>query len=200
MPGEDGRGRGGDGNSPATQDKETSRNSGSGENMMSGPGPLPPPIPQREMLTGRGSEVSTHRHPDSANGASPKHGMLVRRKYRLLTLEEPAGDPAAAELQEFWDGHEATMGTGGPYVRVTETGYRNGQRTLQACNHQEDADEDRRPPKWQRALNTCSHQGGEGGGGPPTQKQAPTVCSPGIEGDPPTRQRSPPACDQGMEE
>ena len=64
-----------------------------------------------------GSEVSTHRYPDVAIGARPKHGALARREYGLLAPKDPAGDLAAAELQERRDGHKSTMGTGVPDVR-----------------------------------------------------------------------------------
>ena len=60
--------------------------------------------------------------------------------------------------------------------------------------------EKRRPPKWQRALNTCGHQGGEWGGETLTQQRAPTVCSQGPEGDPQTRQHTSLARGHGMEE
>ena len=73
-----------------------------------------------------------HRNPDGTNGARPKHGALARREYGLLAPEEPAGDPAAVELQECGDGHEATMGTGLPDVKETDTGYQTRQRKLLA--------------------------------------------------------------------
>ena len=79
--------------------------------------------------------------PDSPDGARHKHGALERRKYGLLVLEEREGDPAAAEPQERGDGQKATMGTGGMAVKETDTGDRNGQRTLLACSQTEYANE-----------------------------------------------------------
>ena len=69
------------------------------------------------MVARRGRKVSTQKHPNGADGARPEHNALARREYSLLAPEEPAGDPAAAELQEYGDGHETTMGTGCPDVR-----------------------------------------------------------------------------------
>ena len=106
------QGRGGYGNSPSIQDTKVSGDSSSDNEMASGPVPAAPSIPQKGTATGRGSKGSMHRHPDGANSARPKHGMLACHKYGLLVPEEPAGDPAAAEPQERGDGHDATMGTG----------------------------------------------------------------------------------------
>ena len=110
--GGDVRWRGEDGNSSTTQETEASSNSGSNEEMTIGQGPA----------AGRGSEVILHRHPDGADGTRTK----CASKYVLLAPMEPAGDPAAAELQEHRDFHEATMKTGGMEVRETDTGHRNG--------------------------------------------------------------------------
>ena len=93
--------------------------------MTSGQGTAPRPRPQRATAAGRGSEVSTHRHPNGSDGARPK--------YVLLAPDEPAGDPASTELQEHGDGHEANMEKQGQDVRETEKGNRNGQRALLAC-------------------------------------------------------------------
>ena len=155
------------------------------------PEPAAPPSSQRVTAAGRGREVSTYRHPYSANGARPEHG--------LLAPEEPAGDPDAAELQECREVHEATMGAGGPEVRETETGDRKGKCTLLACSHKKDGDEDRIPPERQRMINACDHKGGEGGG-PLTQQRALTACRQGREGDTPTRPHAPPSRSQEMEE
>ena len=53
-----------------------------------------------------------HRHTEGANGARPEHGALARHKYGLMAPEDPAGDLAVADPQEYRDDHEATMGTG----------------------------------------------------------------------------------------
>ena len=66
-----------------------------------------------------------HRHTDGADVVRPNHGTLARHKYDLLALEEPASN-AAVELQEFGYDHEATVGTGRPDMRETETGHQNG--------------------------------------------------------------------------
>ena len=131
--GEDGRGQGGDRNSPATRYTEASGDSSSDKEMASGLAPAPSPIPHQDTETGRGSEVSMHRHLEGVYGANPEHGALARREYSLLAPEDPAGDTAAAEPQECGDGHDFTMGTGGPDMRETETGDRNGQLALLAC-------------------------------------------------------------------
>ena len=47
-------------------------------------------------------------------------------------------------------------------------------------------------------LNTCSHQGGEGGN--PPHSIALPAHSQGMEGETPTRQRDTPECSQGTEE
>ena len=132
-----------------------------------------------------------------ANGTMPEHVS----DYGLLAPAEPAGDPAAAEIQECRDIHEATRRTGDQDTMETETGDRNGRRALIVCGIPEDADKERRPPERQRTLNTCGHQGGEGGGGGPlTQKHMPTVHGQGLEGESQTRQRALLACGQGTEE
>ena len=140
-----------------------------------------------------------HRHPDGANGTRPEHSALARRKYGLLALDEPTGDPAAADPRDHGDGHEATMGTGGAYDRATEMGKKNGQRALLTCGQTEDSDMERLPPKLQRALNAYGYQGGEGGG-PLTQQRALPACSQWREEDTPTRTRSPPSRSKEMEE
>ena len=137
-----------------------------------------------------------HRHTNGADSTM----LESASKYSLLAPVEPAGDPAAEELQEHRDGHKSTMGTGVPDMRETETGYRNRHRTLLPCDQPEDAKDERIPPKLQRALNSCSHKGEKGGWVPLTQQRAHTARSQGLEKDSPTRQRSPPARIQGMEE
>ena len=67
--------------------------------MASRQDPVAPHIPQRGTLEGKRGEVSTHRHTYVTDGARPEYGVLVHREYGLLSPEEPAGDPAAAETQ-----------------------------------------------------------------------------------------------------
>ena len=112
MPGEDGRGRGGDENYPFIQDTKGSVNTSRREDMASGKEPVAPQIPQRGILGGEIGEVSMQRHPDGANGASPKLSALARRKYGLLAPEEPAGEPAAAGTQGSGDSPKDTTETG----------------------------------------------------------------------------------------
>ena len=81
--------------------------------MTSGPGPAALPIPQRDTVVGRGSEVRPHRQPDGVDGARPERAS----EYGLLVTKEPAGYPAAAELQGSGEDHKATMVTGGLDVR-----------------------------------------------------------------------------------
>ena len=89
--------------------------------------------------------------------------MLARHEYGLLAPEVPVGDPAAVYPKECGDGHEATMKTGGPDVRETETGDRNGQHTLLTCGHPEESDMESGPPERKRVINMCGHHGGGGG-------------------------------------
>ena len=144
----------------------------------------------------RGSEVRPHRHPDGTNRARSER----MSKDCSLAPVEPAGDPAAAEIQERGYGHKSAMGTGYQDARVAETGYRTGQRTLLGRGMPEDTDEERRPPKQQHALNLCGHVGGEGVGVPLTQQRTHTVRSQGMERDSQTWQRLLLACGQGEEE
>ena len=83
-------------------------------------------------MEGGRSKVSMHRHPDGANGTRPEHSALARRKYGLLALDEPTGDPAAADPRDHGDGHEATMGTEDQNQRETETRDRTGQRSARS--------------------------------------------------------------------
>ena len=107
--------------------------------------PVPPPIPQRGTAVIRGSEVKPHRHPDGADGATPKRV----NKYGLLVLEELAGYPASADIQERRDGHKATMGRGDQDERDMETEEWTGQRALLTCGMPEESDKERRPPERQ---------------------------------------------------
>ena len=66
--------------------------------------------------------MSMQRHFNSADGARTEHVALVRRKYGLLVLEEPSGDPAAAGPQGSRNDPKDTMGTGGTNRRETGTG------------------------------------------------------------------------------
>ena len=75
-------------------------------------GSAAPLSPQQGMAASRGRKVSMHRYINGADGARPKHGALTCCKYGLVAPEEPAGNPAAAELQEHGYRHEATMGQG----------------------------------------------------------------------------------------
>ena len=160
---------------PITRDTQESGDIGIGKEMRSKPGLTAPPSPQWGTSAGRGSEVNTHRYPDSADRSRTEHNALAQRKHGLLAPEEPAGNPAATELLEHGDGHKATMGTGVPNTRETETKDRNGKRAILACVQPEEADEEWRPPKRQRTFNTCRHQGWEGEGGPLTQQYMPTT-------------------------
>ena len=52
--------------------------------MVSGQEPAVPQIPQQGTAEVWRGVVRPHRHTDSADGARPEHGALVRRKYILL--------------------------------------------------------------------------------------------------------------------
>ena len=112
VPGEDRQGQGGDGTPPTTRETKASRDSSGDKEMTSGAGPAAPAAPPRSrrgMAAGRESAVRPHMHPDGANSARSERVS----QYGLLALVEPAGDPAATEIQKLRDGHESTMGTGG---------------------------------------------------------------------------------------
>ena len=187
VPEAEGQGQVGDINSPANRDTEGSGNNSCGEEMAGGQEPAAPLSPQRGTAEVRRVEVSTHRHPYGGDSARPNHGMLARCKYGLLVPEDTASKPDATEPQGSGDSTEDTLETGHPYGRETGIGERNGRRALIACGQPEDEAEERGPPKRQRTLNVCGHQGGGGGGVPPTQKRALPVCGQGMEGVIPTR-------------
>ena len=74
-----------------------------------------------------------------------------------MAPEEPAGDPAAAGPQGIGESPEDTKGEGGTNGRETGTGEQNMQRAHLVCGQPENKEEEKGPPKRQRALNTCSH-------------------------------------------
>ena len=118
-------GQGRDRNSPFTWDTKVSTNTSRGEDMESDQEPTVPPITRRGMAEGKRVEVSMQRHPNGADSARPKHGMLARREYGFMAPEEPenpAGDPAATGPQGSGDNPEYTTGTGGTDERETGMG------------------------------------------------------------------------------
>ena len=117
MPGADEWGKVKYGNSPATQDTKGSGNTSRGEEMASRQDLAAPQIPQRGTADEYIGEVSTQRHPDSADGVKPKHGALACREYSLLAPEELAGNPATAGDQGGGEIPGDTTGTGGTYGR-----------------------------------------------------------------------------------
>ena len=86
--------------------------------MTSGLGPAAPSIPRRGTAVGRGREVRLHRNLDSSDSARTKRV----RNYSLLAPAEPAGDPAATEIQELGYSHKFTIGIGDQYHKVKYTG------------------------------------------------------------------------------
>ena len=108
--------------------------------MVIGLGLEAPQCLQWVASEGIDSEVSTHRHPDGTDGTRSKHGTLARRQYVLLVPTEPAGDLATTESQDCGDGPEATLGTGGPDERATETENQDGQRIILVCGQTEESD------------------------------------------------------------
>ena len=114
--------------------------------------------------------------------------MHLHHEYGLLAPEETRGGPANAGAQVRGAVHGAISGTADDWWTETEMGEETGQRTLLARGMQENGNEDQIPPNQSRALNTCGHQGGEGGGRPLTRQRVPTVLSQGSEGDPHTLQ------------
>ena len=116
---------------PTNRETEASGDSSRDKEMTSGLGTAALPIPQRGTVENSGREMRPHSHLDSANGARPERTS----KYVLLEPTEPvepAGDPAAMEIQEHGDGHETTMRTGDQDARETETGDWTRQRMLLA--------------------------------------------------------------------
>ena len=80
-----------------------------------------PLIPQRGTEKGERGEVITKSHSNGDDGARPKQGALVRRKYGLLAPYEPTGDPAAAGPYGSKKIPEDTTGTGGTNMREMGT-------------------------------------------------------------------------------
>ena len=66
------------------------------------------------------------RQSDSANGARPKNGMHLQRKYGLVALEEPEGGQANVRTWARGDGHRYTRGTEEEGRTETTTGTRLG--------------------------------------------------------------------------
>ena len=81
--------------------------------MASGQEAAAPHILQRDTAEGERGEVIPHRYPDGADGARPKHGVLLGCEYGLLAPEDPAGDPVAAGPQGSGYRPNDTTGTGG---------------------------------------------------------------------------------------
>ena len=117
-----------------------------------------------------------------ADGARSEHGALARREYDLLALEATKGGPANSGAAGSKDGHGALANREG--TETEEEGDKTPQCALPARENKGVEDEARGPPEWSCALNACSHQGGEGGGGPPTQRRVPTAHIGGTGGDP----------------
>ena len=108
-------------------------------------------------------------------------------------------EPAAPDPQDRGDSPKDTSETGIRDRRGTGTRERNRKHALLACDQLEDKEEEQLPPERQCVLNTCSNQGGEGGG-PPTHQCALPVSIQGMEGDTPTRQQAPLVRIKGTEE
>ena len=123
------------------------------------------------------------RHTVGTDGARPAHGTLVRREYGLLAPTGTTVDPADAGDSVSEAGHGVTGYQDG---REPEEGDKTQKRTLPARGRNGIGDKGRGPPKRLRALNTCGHQGGERGGGPPAQQRAPMSISEGPGGAPQT--------------
>ena len=193
--GADVKGQGGERNSPATRDTKAREDSSTSKEMASRPGPAAsqrPHSPQQCMAKGGGSKVSMYRNSDSAHSARREHVALVRHEYSLLAPEELVGYPDAAEPRDCGDSPKATIGTGVPDKRATETGNQNGQCALLTCGQLEDTDVERGPPEQQCALNVCGHQGGRRGGTP--HPAVHTSCvKPGEGGGHPDQAARPPS-------
>ena len=145
---------------------------------------MAPLLPQQGTAAVGDSVGTLLRYTAGTNGTMPANGVLARRKYGLLDLTGPAVNPDAAGDHRSGDGHEATRGTTGQSWKETEEGDGTQQRALPARQIQGADDEEQRPPERLRALNACSHQGGEGRGGHPTKQRAPTVPNQGPGGGP----------------
>ena len=77
---------GGDRKNPTTQSNEAHRYGGGANERMGKP----------RTAADKVSAGTLTRHTAGTDGARPEHSALARRKYGLLALEEPAGDPAVA--------------------------------------------------------------------------------------------------------
>ena len=139
-----------------------------------------------------GSTGTPTRHTAGTNNVRPDHRALAHLEYGLLALTGTAVNPVdAGDL-----GSEAVNGAieekTGQEIRETEEGDKTRQRALPAHDMQGYRYKRRGPHERLHALNMCGCQEGERGGGPNTQKCAPTPCSEGLEGDPHTYQCGPP--------
>ena len=139
-----------------------------------------------EMVEDDGRAGTWPRQSHGADGARSKHGALARREYDLLASEATEGGPANVGAASSKGGHGALANQEG--TETEEEGDETLQRALQAQENNVEENEARGPPEQSRALNTCDRQGGEGGGGPPTQWRAPTARSEVTGGDPRTQQ------------
>ena len=149
---------------------------------MGGQWTAEPPGKETKTAADGGSGGDLPRQSDGADGARSEHGSLARCEYDLLTSEATKGGPANAGGAVSEDGHGALVNREG--TKTEEEGDETLQRALTARETNGGDTEARGPPKRLRALNACGLQGGEGGGGPPTQRRMPTLYSGGTGGDP----------------
>ena len=187
VPGEGGRGQGGDETPPTTQATEARGSSGGVKARMGRPRTAAPPRPQQGTAADTNSAGTPPRHTSGTAGARLKHGVLARHEYGLLAPPGAVVDPSDTGEQDSRDGHESTGERADQSRRETAEGEENRQRALLARGMRGVDDEEQRPPNQLRVLNACGCQGGESGGGPPTQQRAPMAHSQGPGGDHQTR-------------
>ena len=116
-----------------------------------------------ETAEGAGGAGHPPEHYTNAAAVTTENGKHMRREYDMVALEVLLGGQASAGPAPEEDGHGATQ-----------------QR--RASSEQEPVNgetEERAPPERSRAPNVSGQQGGEGGGGSPTQQRAPMARSEG---------------------
>ena len=116
-----------------------------------------------------------HKHPDDTDGAMSEHGALARRNYGLLAPEYPTVYPAVTEPQDYGDGPEATMGTGGPYEREIQKGEQNWKRAILVCGHWRTPTWRDNPPNGSARLTRAATKGGKGADPSPSSARFPYV-------------------------
>ena len=142
-----------------------------------------PPQPQRSTETDNDSAGPQKRQSDGADGARPKNGMHLRRKYGILEPEETAGGPANVGLRVRGAGHKSIRGAADQLWTETDTGDETRQHALLLRGMQEDGTRSGAPPNCRARLTRAATKGGKEGGIPHLAARAYSV-QPGGRGGP----------------